>query len=271
MSFAGFVAGGTATPAVKDDFNRANSTTPGLSWNEPLFTGEFGAQILSNAMAHDGPNTLTAGGVYWGSDESSADLALCATLVAAFVTDDANVSLYSRIPAAGLPMTGAAAEDAYRVTAIRVTGANNDELRCYEILNGAHNQLTPSSGANSIGADWAAGDKFGYTIRETGGTTEITCWRLPSGGTWAQTSQFISSTAGRGTAAGRTGVEFNANAGASNQPAIDDLCVEDWVPSAPQAIRPDADTTTTGWTSTPLFSKINEASADGTVITATAS
>lgn len=39
---------------------------------------------------------------------------------------------------------------------------------------------------------------------------------------------------------------------------------------ATQAVRPDADTTTTGWTSTPLFSKINESSPDGTVITATA-
>lgn len=41
--------------------------------------------------------------------------------------------------------------------------------------------------------------------------------------------------------------------------------------AATQQLRPDADTTTTGWTSTPLFSKINESSADGTVITATAS
>lgn len=36
-----------------------------------------------------------------------------------------------------------------------------------------------------------------------------------------------------------------------------------------QDIRPDADTVTTGWTATPLFSKIND-SADGTVISATA-
>lgn len=40
---------------------------------------------------------------------------------------------------------------------------------------------------------------------------------------------------------------------------------------AGQTVRPDADTTTTGWTSTPLFSKINETSPDGTTITATAS
>jgi hypothetical protein len=37
-----------------------------------------------------------------------------------------------------------------------------------------------------------------------------------------------------------------------------------------QTIVPDADTTTTGWTATPLWSKIEETSADGTVITATA-
>jgi hypothetical protein len=35
-------------------------------------------------------------------------------------------------------------------------------------------------------------------------------------------------------------------------------------------VRPDADTTTTGWTATPLWSKIEESSADGTVVTATA-
>jgi hypothetical protein len=37
-----------------------------------------------------------------------------------------------------------------------------------------------------------------------------------------------------------------------------------------QTFRPDADTVTTGWTATPLWSKIEEETADGTVITATA-
>lgn len=37
-----------------------------------------------------------------------------------------------------------------------------------------------------------------------------------------------------------------------------------------QRMRPDADVTTTGWASTPLFSKVNETSPDGTVITSTA-
>lgn len=41
--------------------------------------------------------------------------------------------------------------------------------------------------------------------------------------------------------------------------------------STPQTARPDADVSTTGWSTAPLFSKINESSADGTVITATAS
>ena len=38
----------------------------------------------------------------------------------------------------------------------------------------------------------------------------------------------------------------------------------------PQQIRPDADTVTTGWTTTPLWSKVDEAVAGGDVITATA-
>jgi hypothetical protein len=49
-----------------------------------------------------------------------------------------------------------------------------------------------------------------------------------------------------------------------------------WLPThpgltPPQKLRPDADTTTTGWTSTPLWSKIEEEAADGTVITGVAS
>lgn len=38
-----------------------------------------------------------------------------------------------------------------------------------------------------------------------------------------------------------------------------------------QQFRPDADTDADSWTTTPLWSKVNEVSADGTVITATAS
>ncbi len=55
---------------------------------------------------------------------------------------------------------------------------------------------------------------------------------------------------------------------------FDDIAVSttDWIgPTATsQIILPDADTTTTGWTSTPLWSKVNDAS-DATVITSTAS
>lgn len=38
--------------------------------------------------------------------------------------------------------------------------------------------------------------------------------------------------------------------------------------AAPQVIEPDADNAAGGWTTTPLFSKVNESSPDGTVITA---
>jgi hypothetical protein len=39
----------------------------------------------------------------------------------------------------------------------------------------------------------------------------------------------------------------------------------------PQTLRPDADTDADSWTTTPLWSKVDEASAGGDVITATAS
>lgn len=41
--------------------------------------------------------------------------------------------------------------------------------------------------------------------------------------------------------------------------------------AVPQTLRPDADIVTTGWATAPLWSKIEESAADGTVITATAS
>ena len=53
----------------------------------------------------------------------------------------------------------------------------------------------------------------------------------------------------------------------------DDIAVSStgWIGPSAQQFRPDADVTTTGWTTTPLWSKVDEATADGTVITATAS
>jgi hypothetical protein len=52
------------------------------------------------------------------------------------------------------------------------------------------------------------------------------------------------------------------------------LLFDDWGGGSmlvPQAIRPDADIDTTGWATAPLWSKIEEETADGTVITATSS
>jgi hypothetical protein len=43
-----------------------------------------------------------------------------------------------------------------------------------------------------------------------------------------------------------------------------------WASDPPQTVRPDADIVTTGWATAPLWSKIEETSPDGTVITATA-
>jgi len=124
-----------------------------------------------------------------------------------------------------------------------------------------------SSGATSatsqadelvVGGNFA--NTFTATFTPTGGYSEIdeaaffTSWNaqmqyLVVAATGAQTSTATASTAVSGLAAVAT---FKGSA-------------------VPQTLRPDADIVTTGWATAPLFSKINESSADGTVITATAS
>lgn len=264
MSFSGFTAGGTNTPALRDDFNRADSTTPGSSWSEPLWSGEGGGEIVSNTMRLNitGGNS---GGIYWGSDESSADMAYCATITTFTLDNNGSISIYTRVPSTEIPLDGTgAAEDYYRVAAVKLD-AGNDELRCFQVIDGTGTQLTPATGANSIGADWAVGDKFGYTIRENAGATEIVTWRLASGGSWVQVATFSSTTAGRKTTAGRTAVEWYDGGAGTHLVGIDDLRVEDYVVTSSQFLAPSADSVDGNWTDqgggTSLFAAIDETTA----------
>lgn len=62
-------------------------------------------------------------------------------------------------------------------------------------------------------------------------------------------------------------LDIAAQEHASQEPRLEVTYTEAGV----QQLRPDADIVTTGWATAPLWSKIDEESADGTVITATAS
>lgn len=235
MAFTGFIAGGTNLPSSRDTFTRADQTGPGGNWTGPLFTGEGSLDIVSNTLHSALGDGHTVGGVYYNSDESFTDEAACMTLVTMTATANANTSMWTRIPAAILPMGSPASSwDFYRVTATRVSGANNDTLTADEVVDGTFTTMTPSSGSTTFGADWGSNDLVGYTIRETGGQTEIVTWRLASGGTWTLIGTYLSSTAGRQTSAGRIAIEINDN-DFSDTGAIDDLCVEEYVPTPPGA------------------------------------
>lgn len=271
MAFSGFTVGGTNLPALRDDFNRANASVPGPLWADPLFTGEGSCGIDTNGLT----NTFDVGnsaGCYTVSDEASADLAVVIVLGAWPATDTNHVSIYVRLPSSELPLDDSGAtEDYYRLNIQREAGAGNDAFTMRRIVDGASTTLTPATGANSIGDDLATGDAIGWLLRENGGVTEASAWFMPSGGVWTQTATWSDSNAGRRTALGRTALELtDISGGGPGALTIDAVYVEEYVPPVGQKVRPDADTTTTGWTSTPLFSKINEASPDGTVITATA-
>ncbi len=265
MAFSGFTEGGTELPALRDDFNRADSPTPGLSWNEPLFSGVGTLQILSNQLTIQ---EVAGGGIYWGSDEASADLAVSYTIsVLDTVSVNSQISLFLRMPSAELPLDGSGAgEDYYRVSAQQTDP--NSSIFVYEAIDGVQGSaLTPTTGSQTISGAFAANDKIGVTIKEDGGGNTIIetwWWNADGANTWTKVGSYTRNTAGRRTAAGRTGIElFDANL--AGQATIDDFRIDTYSTGvAPQTLLPSADSVDGTWTDnaagTALAAAIDEAS-----------
>lgn len=102
--------------------------------------------------------------------------------------------------------------------------------------------------------------------------TDVTVTSDPSGGTVrsaAQAGSYYTEFIVDWPDQGSTGSTNYGVAGASGTGTLTKIAVEILgTGAAPQQLRPDADTTTTGWSTAPLYSKINDES-DATVITAT--
>lgn len=106
---------------------------------------------------------------------------------------------------------------------------------------------------------WANGD----WLRLTRVGNVLKSWASSDGTSWTElSSQTVTIWTDQ---TGLVGAMIN-----HTSPRIDDWTLAD-AAGPPQTLRPDADIVTTGWSTAPLFSKIDEESADGTVITATAS
>ena len=230
MPFTGFIPGGTNVPALRDDFNRADSGTPGSSWSEPLYSGEGGVNIASNALIRDN-NGLGAGGTYWGSDEASPDLAVAFEVSTVPAIDTGAITIFQRVPSAEIPLNDAGTAEDYFRTGIRILTGGPDEVRCSQVVDGAATPLSVESGFLTLGAgavEVGVGDRFGFMMREEEGGTRINAffWDASGSAVWVPVCTWFTTTAGRKTTTGRLAVEFVDNPG---QPGITNLWVEELV------------------------------------------
>ncbi len=220
--------------AVIDSFTRADENPLGSPWGGILTTGEAQLQLLSNQGAGSTADVFN-GSVITGP--FGPDCEAYMTLATIDVGNRAEV--YARV------FNDASGIDAYCVSVVGSTWSIRKKTNSSDAALGANHTQALS-----------AGDSIG--IRCIG--DEIQAWYKPSGGIWTMlfTRNDTTWTAAGGIGARMFGTTYR----------IDDF---GGGTITPQEARPDADVTTTGWSTTPLWSKIEESSADGTVISATAS
>jgi len=221
-----------------DDFNRANAASLGAGWSDMPSPGLPTHEIVSNQAAPP------AGGFSCNYRT---------TIVAA---DQEVWATFPVIPSLGAgrllgriqnPNTGS--ESAYYITIFD----SQDWYLEKSVASGLGSAVTLQT-LGSAG-DFQAGWKVGMSIV---GTT-IKCYKNTGGG-WAQvgTDQTDSSVTGAGYIGFETANNTNTR-------------WEDFGGGASgQTLLPDADVAAGGWTTSPLFSKVND-SSDATIITATAS
>ena len=137
------------------------------------------------------------------------------------------------------------------------TDAGTDTFQVWRLSAGGTWTQVTSGTLNAMTQEFSAGDSFGGTI--VGNT--ITVYYKPSGGSWTQLGQGTDSNI---TGSGYIGAHLTNHTG-----TLDDFGGGEVSTVTLDSCLPDADVTTTGWTTTPLFSKVNDAS-DATVIQATA-
>lgn len=226
------------TTALKDDFNRTDEAPiAGGLWTGPIINGHARNRIVSNVAAPDaGGNTCTN----YLSSSYLADQEIYFT-VPTLPESGTGIAMWARI---ANPNTGTASA----VLAAYDVGSG---FRIWDLTNaGTYTQL-----GSSVAGTMVAGDKLGLELI---GTTVNMYWY--TGGTWTTIMTVTTSLTNNGYIGfGSSGTAVRADdygGGEISSVSLDSAL-------------PDADIVTTGWTTTPLFSKVNDAS-DATVIQATA-
>lgn len=223
--------------AILDNFNRASL---GSNWSAlALANGQL--VIDGSIRIHGGADSYT--GSYWNVDTFGPDVEVYATYVGANGDVSSNYfGLWARL------QDGAdATPDAYLVT------ANNNTLSLIKKIGGNDTTL----GTYAWNPD--NGDKFGISC-----VGDIISAYTDEGAGWIERIRVKDSSI---SAAGRIALDIY-------DPNVDNIYLDNFgggtiAELELDQIRPDADNVTTGWTTTPLYSKIND-SSDATVIQATA-
>lgn len=231
-----------------DNFNRASLT----GWTSR------GAGIMSGALTIVGSSALTRSssgayrqGAYLNTPLAYAD-AFVAIEVGAINASYDGITIWGRCN----DMGAGSVLDGYGVDL-----ANGGEWGLWIVTNESVTSVdtfaldTPA---------FAVGDLIGLEMNGS----RIRMWLKPSGAAWYVVGDVVETT---WSAAGYIGMEF-AEDTVPQALTITNLWAPEIVAEGPtlDQVLPDADITTTGWSTAPLFSKINDDS-DATVITATAS
>lgn len=224
---------------ILDGFTGVDQTPITTNWTCPLFAASGLMKRISNTLRGQGLNSNG----YWNAGNVGPDCECYLTIVTPGLNNE-ELSLVARIVSEGTSNI-----DGYLVRLI-TQSPGNDIVRIRSLTN----DVTTGLGADILTEDFQAGDGFGISVV---GTT-ITAYRR-IGGVW---SSIGSRTDATYAGAGKIGVAIQGTTF-----VLDDF--GGGTIGTGQTILPDGDLATTGWTTAPLFSKVND-SSDATVISATA-
>jgi hypothetical protein len=227
-----------------DDFNRSDPAPIGGIWATTIMNGVGNNTLacVSNTQLGDPINGASSGWVNAAQYGPDCEFYLDVPVLPAS-------GQYIFLACNARQLGTASTWDGNGIIYIRGTGW---QIRRYD------NAVSTNFGTVNTEA-LVAGDKIG--ISNLGGV--VSAWRFNAAtGMWVLVTSHTDTTYNQ---AGYFGVELG-----DTTVRLDNLIGGTRVTVSVDQTRPDADSVTTGWTSTPLFSKIND-SSDATVIQATAS
>lgn len=229
---------------ISDDFNRADESTLASPWINLATEGGGGVfKLVTNRVVPFSEDWDSEAGWDAAVNAIGADQFSEAAIYTTNTTGGA-AGLGTLLRSNNVPNTG---RNLYRIVADHASSGNVDIAKR---IGGTYSLIS-----SKTSSAWTDGDTIRTEIDGSTITVKIT-------------GNLVGTTTDTSIASGQPGIAYSSKA---VNAAIDNWSGGDLESSTPQKLRPDADIGTTGWTTTPLWSKIDEDVADGTVISGVAS